>query len=668
MELTQWPVAGSCRPEDAGEHADSLMKDFEIVNMWLKENCEEFSIHSTRSFKKCLALGVRHGVVLGLEDVSQGIHPKVDKEFVKEVIEREVAKELSKGLGPGVPKVFFDQLYKSYIELNRKLVAKDGSTRAYDSRMHQRLPKRLPRASTTPCSSRNVLEKHAGQDGEQILLSDDAGTRGWPKDSETSSELPEDHGEESFDRCCICGTLNDQEEHIITACCLKSVGSLCFEEAMQETGKCCLCHKTQSHFESGPSIEQSEQEPNYKFHFVETHNQAEDSRKDKSITGTFDQLEKGAACPSWEGISPFLVPGKSAEPIKCPGEFSKWEARRPEARKLEGKLPHGTGSFSNVRPEPSKISHEDSSIHSKLQCLDPPESNPMNPSITKEYELVLRLSDQAVISHLKSLSRDDVLATVSEALEERLSTTIHTTPIFGILLLESGVVQFKYGVKKGQGPDLGGGAASLAETLEIFVRARLKPYLVEMHNIQIKSMNLCNEVQRTRAIEELVRSNTDFMQYLNRPDDIRTIRWTTNKKRRGTIQVDSVTLGLATAAQANEIIARGLSWNGIRRCCVKHVPKQNIMQCYNCQNFGHIAKTCTTSPRCRECAGCHQSKNCPLGFNASPKSLKCALCGGPHCAKYYYCPVRSGEEIRLQVENRFYPTDADNRPAASATR
>ena len=779
--MTKRPELATCYPEDADEHANLLMRDFDAVDFWLQQNQGQYL---ETEIKRNIALGVKQGVASGLEEDSYGIRKVVDEAFVQEVVNREISKELTEGLGLGAPQLLFDQLYKSYEELYAKLGAKYESARGYNLRLHQRLPKRLPRANITPYASRIVSDKHARQDGEQALSSDDDGTRREPSEgsegSKNTPQMSEEQKEGSSDRCCMCGTIASQEELTTTMCCSQFVGSICFEEALQETGKCCLCHKTQSHFESGTSIGQSEQEPNYKFHFVETQSQAEDSRKNNSITGTFDQLETGATgeglssslvpkksaeplqcptefsewearrpesrklvvpeksaeplqcpkkfsefearrpesrklvvprksaeplqCPTefseWEARRPesrklvvpeksaeplqcpkkfsefearrpesrkLVVPRKSAEPLQCPTEFSEWEARRPEPRKLEDKLLHGTGSFSIVYPEPSKFSLEDLSTQRKMQRLDPLEKNPVTSSITKEYEFVLRLLDQAVSSYLKHLSQDDVSATVSEALEKRLSATIHTTSVFGVLLLESGDIQFKYRAKKSRGPDLEGGAASLAETLEIFVRARLKPYLVVMYNIEMKSMNLCNQVQRTRVIEELVGLSTHDMQYLSRPDDVRTIHWTTDEKRRRTIETDSVTLGLATAAQANEVIAHGLIWQKRRRCCVKHVSKQNIVQCYNCQKFGHVGKTCTFSPRCRACAGSHQSRKCSLGLNASPRSLKCALCGGPHSANYYFCPVRSGKEIRLQTESRFYPTGADSGPAASAT-
>lgn len=662
---TKRPELATSYPEDADKHASLLMKDFDAVDLWLQQNQGQYLENTTQRLKRNIALGVKQGVASGLEEVSYGIRKAVGEVFVQEVVDREVSKELSKGLGLGVQNFLFDQLYKSYEELYAKLGAKYESARSYNLRLHQRLPKRLPRADISPYSSRNVSDKHARQDGEQSLWSDDGLTPS--ENSEHTSEISEEQNEGSSDRCCMCGTIASQEELTTTMCCSKFVGSICLEEALQETGKCCLCHKAQSHFELNTSVGQSEQELNYKFHFVETQNQAEASGKDKSIIGTNNQSETGVACPSWEASPPSLVPEKSAEPLKCLRETSEWATGTPEARKIEDQTRRITESFSSPCSEPSKISHKDSSTHKGVQRPHPLKNDPGKSSITKEYEIVLRLFDPAVISYLKDLNREDVLANVSEALEERLCPSVHTTIIFEVLLLESGDIQLKYEVDEGRAPDLEGGAASLAEHLENFVRGRLRKYTVTMHNVETETMDLSDEFHRIRVIEELVGSNASAMQSLSRPDDVSFIRWTMKRKNLQTTKIGSITVGLATATQANEVIARGLVWKGVRRYCVKQGPKQNLVQCDRCQAFGHIAWECSSLLRCEMCARVHRTQDCPLGLSIDPKDLKCALCGGRHSAREYNCTVKRCEEMRLQLENRFSPTYADRLPAVSAT-
>ncbi|KAH7976112.1 hypothetical protein HPB52_008671 [Rhipicephalus sanguineus] len=58
-------------------------------------------------------------------------------------------------------------------------------------------------------------------------------------------------------------------------------------------------------------------------------------------------------------------------------------------------------------------------------------------------------------------------------------------------------------------------------------------------------------------------------------------------------------------------------------------------QCYNCFRYGHMAKHCRRSVRCKVCAGDHSYKDCVSRFGQ-----RCANCDGPHAATYGRCPAR----------------------------
>lgn len=47
----------------------------------------------------------------------------------------------------------------------------------------------------------------------------------------------------------------------------------------------------------------------------------------------------------------------------------------------------------------------------------------------------------------------------------------------------------------------------------------------------------------------------------------------------------------------------------------------DIIQCFNCQRFGHVAASCKIDPCCKFCAGDHQSKLC-----GEKEIYKCANC------------------------------------------
>lgn len=71
----------------------------------------------------------------------------------------------------------------------------------------------------------------------------------------------------------------------------------------------------------------------------------------------------------------------------------------------------------------------------------------------------------------------------------------------------------------------------------------------------------------------------------------------------------------------------------------------SIMQCKNCQRFGHGAANCFRPPVCIKCAEPHGSTNCPAAKTSTDgilptHKLKCANCGGNHTANFFGCPVR----------------------------
>lgn len=58
-------------------------------------------------------------------------------------------------------------------------------------------------------------------------------------------------------------------------------------------------------------------------------------------------------------------------------------------------------------------------------------------------------------------------------------------------------------------------------------------------------------------------------------------------------------------------------------------------QCFHCQKFGHLARNCKGSVRCKACAGPHAYRDCTTRNNR-----KCANCGGAHYANYGGCLKR----------------------------
>ena len=72
------------------------------------------------------------------------------------------------------------------------------------------------------------------------------------------------------------------------------------------------------------------------------------------------------------------------------------------------------------------------------------------------------------------------------------------------------------------------------------------------------------------------------------------------------------------------------------------------MHCYNCQCFGHSAKTCRSKQKCLVCGGNHSHKRCT---SRESRKRTCANCNGPHVASYKGCPEYKKQAFRQHVVN-----------------
>ena len=84
---------------------------------------------------------------------------------------------------------------------------------------------------------------------------------------------------------------------------------------------------------------------------------------------------------------------------------------------------------------------------------------------------------------------------------------------------------------------------------------------------------------------------------------------------------------------AHKLLEKGLSLFGKNYACETY--KKPIIRCYNCQNFGHIAKHCRWICCCHQCGKNYQSfKNC----DNAPDCNNCNKQGHPsstrNCPKY----------------------------------
>ena len=72
-------------------------------------------------------------------------------------------------------------------------------------------------------------------------------------------------------------------------------------------------------------------------------------------------------------------------------------------------------------------------------------------------------------------------------------------------------------------------------------------------------------------------------------------------------------LEITDPTEAKALISQTLVYNvaGIVYKVEEFRAPISVMQCYNCQSFGHSAKTCSSKQKCLICGENHSHKGCP---------------------------------------------------------
>lgn len=170
-----------------------------------------------------------------------------------------------------------------------------------------------------------------------------------------------------------------------------------------------------------------------------------------------------------------------------------------------------------------------------------------------------------------------------------------------------------------------------------------RTYAVTAHNIRIQNVDTTNQA---KAIEYLTKSNKTL-----HPDlQIAKVSWSLRaiKEKRS---YSSLRIKVETAATANKLITEDLLEDYKMKRCKRFTEDCKITQCFNCQQYGHIAKVCYNITKCGHCAGSHTNYDC------TTKSKQCCTnCGiVGHKAWSKICNVKMAQRQRSEETYRNRP-------------
>lgn len=133
---------------------------------------------------------------------------------------------------------------------------------------------------------------------------------------------------------------------------------------------------------------------------------------------------------------------------------------------------------------------------------------------------------------------------------------------------------------------------------------------------------------------------------------IKKVAWSTRaikeQKEYSTLHVD-----VTTPEAANKLISEGLVEDFEIKDCKRFTRGCTLTQCFRCQRYGHIGKTCRNHVACGHCADEHKSEDCAADH--SKPYQRCVVCKeNGHEAWAAVCRVRKEEKLKAEkvMQNR----------------
>ncbi|EKG09040.1 Zinc finger CCHC-type protein [Macrophomina phaseolina MS6] len=253
-------------------------------------------------------------------------------------------------------------------------------------------------------------------------------------------------------------------------------------------------------------------------------------------------------------------------------------------------------------------------------------------------ELVIKLTDPQMISHLRSQPPTHLKERINRALKSQPDPGVNKIQVVAAKQLRSGDIA-AYTRDQQEKEILQESAHSWVETFGGTARIVTQTYGVIVHGVHTKSIDLSD---MENAIKLLQVENKPLLPNA----EIRYVGWLTkaspNKK------ASSLVVEFSRAEDANVAITGGMVWQAEMLSCELYDRTCKIKQCFNCQKYGHIGTQCQAPQACGYCAGQHSSKEC--GQKEDPNAerkcaaCKCAACKRSHTAWSAVCPERKKKD------------------------
>jgi hypothetical protein len=124
---------------------------------------------------------------------------------------------------------------------------------------------------------------------------------------------------------------------------------------------------------------------------------------------------------------------------------------------------------------------------------------------------------------------------------------------------------------------------------------------------------------------------------------IARVIWSKRAKINFDKKYSSLIMKIYNAKTINRLIQKELFDEYSHRTCEYFDKDCRLKQCFNCQRYEHINKSCKYSRRCATCANFHNESVC----NTSIEKRKCVNCEKNHLVWSFQCKIKIDEKNKL---------------------
>ncbi|KAG2000823.1 hypothetical protein GB937_010797 [Aspergillus fischeri] len=174
------------------------------------------------------------------------------------------------------------------------------------------------------------------------------------------------------------------------------------------------------------------------------------------------------------------------------------------------------------------------------------------------------------------------------------------------------------------------------EQVNGWIQTPTKKYTVWVHGVKVSAFDNQTQALGIQKIYDQNPAIADQARILGYHWRKRIIRLKRN--------VSSLLVDIGSPEGANLLIREGIVIDGEIKEVELFDPQCLITRCFNCQGYGHAARSCRANKKCGFCAaGGHSHKICPL--KGQKTKQRCANCAGRHIAGSQDCRAHQEEGL-----------------------